>query len=337
VRDSFDGATTDTIDRKEPRAPEPRSLRPWLVIHNPVAGQRDRTRWPRFADALARRGLAFDVARTSGPADAARLAERAVREGLHGIFVAGGDGTVHEAVNGLMRAREAMANQTPTPLLVPIPLGTGNDWARSLGLPTDAEAFADCVTRGGAVVAWHDVGRMRFDAQPGTPHWFVNVAGAGFDAHVIEGMPARVPSRLAYLRHALRGLAAYRSPTFTLEFDDVPCPSDRYLLAFVALGEYCGHRMHVAPGARLDDGLFDVVTIAEVGLVRALPKLARLYRGTILEDALVRHRRAASVRIVADPSTPVEADGQLVGGTPVTFSIEPCALRVMRAGPAARS
>lgn len=336
MRDSIDDAATDTIDRTARRAPEPRSLRPWLVIHNPVAGQRDPARWPRFANALARRGLAFEVARTSGPADAARLAEQAAREGLQRILVAGGDGTVHEAVNGILRARETIAGPSPAPLLVPVPLGTGNDWARSLGLPADAEAFADCVTHG-AVVAWHDVGRMRFDATPGTPHWFVNVAGAGFDAHVIEGMPSRVPSRLAYLAHAVRRLAAYRSPTFRLEFDEAPSASGRYLLAFVAIGEYCGHRMHVAPGARLDDGLFDVVTIAEVGLARALPKLARLYRGTILEDALVRHRRAASVRIVADPSTPVEADGQLVGRTPATFSIEPCALRVLRANPAAGS
>lgn len=334
MRDRSDDAATDTIDRTERLASAPRSLRPWLVIHNPVAGERDRTRWPRFANALARRGLVFEVARTAGPSDAAQLAERAVREGLNRILVAGGDGTVHEAVNGIMRAREAVAGGSTTPLLVPVPLGTGNDWARSLGMPTDAEAFAECVTHG-AAVAWHDVGRMHFDATPEAPCWFVNVAGAGFDAHVIEGMPARVPSRLAYLAHALRRLAAYRSPTFGLEFDDGQANSGRHLLVFVAIGQYCGHRMHVAPGARLDDGLFDVVTIAEAGLARALPKLARLYGGTILEDGLVRHRRTASVRIVADPATPVEADGQLVGRTPVTFSIEPRALRVLRSGPAA--
>lgn len=88
--------------------------------------------------------------------------------------------------------------------------------------------------------------------------------------------------------------------------------------------------MRVAPAARVDDGLLDLVTIDEVGLLRALRKFAKLYRGTLLGDAVVRHVRSASLRIDADPPADVEAEGQLVGRTPAVFTVMPRALRVVR-------
>jgi diacylglycerol kinase family enzyme len=178
----------------------------------------------------------------------------------------------------------------------------------------------------------HDVGRITFPQQPERVHWFINVAGAGFDAHVIERLPAQTPSAIAYLRSALRELNRYRSPRFRLRCDGEPALEGRFLLAFVANARYCGHGMHVAPAAILDDGRLDVVTIDEVGLLRALPKLLKLYRGNILGDPLVRHRSVATVRIDAEPEAAVEADGQLVGRTPAVFSLQRQALRVLVGG-----
>ena len=85
----------------------------------------------------------------------------------------------------------------------------------------------------------------------------------------------------------------------------------------------------VAPAARVDDGLLDLVTIEEVGLLKALFKIVKLYRGTLLGEAVVRHLRSATLRIDADPPAEVEAEGQIVGRTPAVFSVLPGALEVV--------
>ena len=310
-----------------PRHDDPPPDGAWLAIYNPTAGRSRRSRaWLRVERELRRTGLRFDVATTTAAGHAADIAATALRDGARRILVAGGDGTVHEVVNGLMRDH-ALRTTSDLPTLVPLPLGTGNDWARSLRLPHDPVALARCVARGTAM--FHDVGRIQFPERPGTVRWFINVAGAGFDAHVIERLPAQTPSALAYLASALLELGRYQSPRFRMTYDGDLAVAGRFLLAFVANAEYCGHRMHVAPVAVLDDGRLDVVTVAEVGLLRALPKLLKLYRGSILSDPLVGHRTAATVRIDTEPGVAVEADGQLVGRTPAVFSLQRRALRVI--------
>lgn len=311
----------------------------WLVIVNPVAGRsrRDARAWRAMEQALRRAGLAYDIEWTTGPGDGARIAAEAWQRGRPRLLVAGGDGSVHDVVNGLMRARHAdgapaSTALSSTPTVVPLPLGTGNDWARSLALPSDPAVLAAIIRRDQVVS--HDVGRIDFGIAGVTAAqscWFINVAGAGFDAHVIERMPARTPSKFAYLTGALRELARYRSPAFRLTADDDREAAARtLLLAFVANGSYCGGRMRVAPNARQDDGAFDLVTIADVGLLRALPKLAKLYAGNLLRDPLVQHRLVTKVRIDAQPVAGIEADGQFVGRTPVVISVEPGALRTLR-------
>jgi len=286
---------------------------------------------------LHQAGLVHDVVWTTGPGDGARIAAAAWRQGRERFLVAGGDGSVHDVVNGLMSAQHAhddSASPDPprVPTVVPLPLGTGNDWSRSLELPGEQAALAAIIRRDHAVP--HDVGRIEFPASGTTSArtcWFINVAGAGFDAHVIERMPNRTPSKFAYLAGALRELARYRSPAFRLTADDErAAAARRLLLAFVANGRYCGGRMRVAPTAQQDDGAFDLVTIDDVGLLRALPKLARLYVGNLLRDPLVQHRLVTKVRIEADPAAGIEADGQFVGRTPAVITVQRGALRTLR-------
>jgi YegS/Rv2252/BmrU family lipid kinase len=300
----------------------------WLAIVNPASGRaRAGAQWPQMADAFARAGVPVDVIHTSRPNEGETIARQAVQNGRRRLLAAGGDGSVNDVVNGIMTAGCAPHDHVT---LAPVPLGTGNDWARSLGIPRDPAGIAAIIAA--EVSFLHDVGHIEFPAaghESARGRWFINVAGAGYDSHVIQRLPQQLPSPFAYLRGALTGLATYRAPVFRITTEGGSL-EERLLLAFVANGQYCGNRMHVAPNARLDDGLLDVVAIRNVGLLTVLVKVIKLYRGTLLDDPVVWHARGARVRIETDTTVAVEADGQVVGQTPAAISVLRRGLRVLR-------
>jgi YegS/Rv2252/BmrU family lipid kinase len=302
----------------------PSSATRWFVIVNPASGRSDGGRgWRAIEQALQRAGVSFDVVHTQHPGHGEALAHQALRDGRRDIVAVGGDGSVNEIVQGIMMARLADTREVT---LAVAPQGTGNDWARSLGIPRDPPRIAGVVAAGRTML--HDVGCIDFPEAGGTRRWFINVAGAGYDAWVSERVPRPVPSALTYLRVALSGLATFRSPEFRITAGDEMI-AGRLLLAFVANARFCGNRMHVAPTASMDDGLLDVLAVQELSLWQVLPKLAKLYRGRILGDRAVRHLRAATVRIETSPSVAVQADGQIVGRTPAEFGVQRQALRVV--------
>ena len=293
----------------------------WLAIVNPAAGRPDGgAGWRATERALRSAGVGIDVDYTSHPGHGGTLAREALQQGRRRLIVAGGDGSVNEVLQGIMTAGLADTREVTLALA---PHGTGNDWARSLRIPADPRGVAAMLAAGRTRL--HDVGAIDF---PGpTRRWFINVAGAGYDAWVTERVPRPVPSALTYLRIALAGLAQYRSPHFRIAADGRSIEG-RLLLAFVANAQYCGNRMHVAPTARMDDGRLDVLAVEELSLAQVLPKLAKLYGGHILGDRAVRHFEAERVHIETDPPVSVQADGQIVGTTPAEFSLQPRALSV---------
>jgi diacylglycerol kinase (ATP) len=288
---------------------------PWLAIVNPLAGRSRRHSWPAFEHALREAGIDLEVEHTRQARDGEVIALRTMQAGRRRIIVAGGDGSVHDVVNGIMSAGELHREVT----LAVAPLGTGNDWAKSLRVPTDALAFAEMIAAGHTMQ--HDVGVIDFpEAKPPRRRWFINVAGAGFDAYVIGRLPRQVHSTLAYLRGALGGLLSYRAPRFHI-YVNGELIERRLLVAFVANAQACGNGMQVAPDARVNDGLLDLVMIDDVGPLRALLKIAKLYRRTILEDPIVRRIRAETIRIEAEPPADVEAEGQIAGQLPAVFAV----------------
>ena len=296
----------------------------WLVIVNPASGRPDGgAGWRAIEQALREAAVAFDVIRTEQPGHGEELARAALLQGRRRIAVAGGDGSVNEVVHGIMNAGLA---ETRDVTLAAIPTGTGNDWARTLGISRRPEDIARVIAAGRTML--HDVGAIDFPDSDGSRRWFINVAGAGYDAWVTEHVPRPVPSAFTYLGIALRGLVSYRAPEFAVTVGDERFEG-RMLLAFVANAQFCGNRMHVAPNARVDDGLLDVLAVDDLSLLQALPKLGKLYAGRILGDRAVHHARAPRVRIETQPVATIQADGQIVGRTPADFSLLSQALRVV--------
>jgi YegS/Rv2252/BmrU family lipid kinase len=297
----------------------------WLAIVNPASGRPDGgAGWRAIEQALRAAGIELDSVATRSPGHGGDLVKDAIARGRRRFLAVGGDGSVNEIVQGIMDA--GLADTREVTLAV-VPTGTGNDWARSLGLGRRPREIAEAVAAERTML--HDVGAIDFDSSGGAARrWFINVAGAGYDADVTQRVQRPVPSAFTYLKIALTGLASYQAPLFRIDADANRLEG-RMLLAFVANAQYCGNRMHVAPTARMDDGLLDVLTVQELSLPQALPKLLKLYGGRILGDPAVRHLRAAKVRIETDPPSAVQADGQIVGRTPAEFTLVRQALRVV--------
>lgn len=302
----------------------------WFVIVNPASGEgRARRKWPALAQALRAAGVRFEVAHSDFPGHAEQLAQDGLAAGYRRLLAVGGDGSIHELVNGVFASRSV----DPRDLIVGVaPLGSGNDFARAHRIPSSPGEMARLLLEGRSRL--HDVGRMVPEvAGGGSPQQarvFVNVAGAGIDGYVLERLPAGVPKRLGYLIAALRSLPGFRPPRFSLEIDGKP-RSAQWLMTLVAITPYCGGGMRFAPQAVMDDGLADVVTVDPISLARALLRIRRLFDGRFLGEPYAHHELAASLRIAADMPVPLQADGQRAGFTPVRITILPRAIRVLSA------
>lgn len=292
----------------------------WFAVLNPASGRGTALRdQARIEAALRACGLEVQLAVSDYAGHSLPLIARALDAGERNILAIGGDGTMHEAANAILRHPAA---QEAT--LAPMPVGTGNDWCRCLRVPADYDEVARWCARGHT--AQVDVGEARFAA--GEPRYFVNVAGAGFDTYVLERLPDRRLGAVAYLVAVLRGLAAYRPQEMRVNAG-VVTHEGRMFVAFVCVGGYCGGGMHVAPAADIHDGRFDVVLIGNLGRFDVIASLRRLFDGTIGTHPKVRALQAERVAIDAPRALAVEADGEIIGCTPVRLSVLPGALRVI--------
>lgn len=300
-----------------------------LLIVNPRSqGGRTGRRWPGLEQRLARILGPFDWEPTGGVRDAERIAAEAARAGMERIIVAGGDGTLSEVVTGLMRAE--LAGQVELGLL---PLGTGGDFARTLGIPRDPEAAARQLV---AVKPRPiDAGRVRYHGRDGEPAtaYFLNTTTYGISGLVVdlvERAAAKVPGPLAFLVGTLRALARYRFLPVRIAVDGAAVFEGPLVLATAANGQWFGGGMHLAPRARVDDGLLDVVVVPEMPVARLVRKLPRLYRGTHLGVAGVAFHRGRSVEVTPlAGDVPIEVDGEPLGRIPLHVEVVPGAVKML--------
>ncbi|GGY48714.1 diacylglycerol kinase [Streptomyces omiyaensis] len=291
------------------------------LIVNPTAGRGRGAHAVRpAADALRAAGHAVRTLLGADPADALRRAREAVADGTGALVAVGGDGMVSLAL-------QAVAG-TGTPLGV-IAAGTGNDFARSQGLPVRDPAAAARLTaallRDGAARA-ADLGRV---TTPAGPRWYGTVLASGFDSRVNDrGNRMRLPAgRFRYDLAILAELAAFRPVPYRLVLDGRAVETDATLVA-VGNGTSYGGGMRICAGARTDDGLLDVTVVGDVTRATLLKVFPRVYRGTHLGHPAVTTYRARSVTLDA-PATTGYADGEPLGPLPLRVDCDPGALMLL--------
>lgn len=281
------------------------------IIYNPVAGPKTAGRIERVRACLAAKGADFRVLRTRGAGDAVLMAREAASNGAECVVVVGGDGTIHEAANGLAG--------TATPLLI-VPGGTGNVFAGELGLPGSAEGCLDLLSGGKTIVV--PLGKAN-------DRYFVLLGSAGFDAEVVERMNHRQKNYLGIAAYVLVGIRHFFRPQPSLWLDFPGRERVEAQSVIVVRGKKYGGNVTVAPEGDIEGNSFRAVILLRKGRW-ALAKFA-------LDLLLERHgrsrhvmvREAASVMVRSSIPSAAQVDGEYLGPLPVRFTMSDASLRII--------
>jgi diacylglycerol kinase (ATP) len=288
------------------------------IIYNPAAGQRRSAFFTRVLSALEARGWRAELRTTARAGDAKAMAAAAARAGAARIAVAGGDGTIHEAVNGLAAAPQKSGSAGP--LLGIIPLGTANVLAQEIGLPLKPEAVAACLT--GQKELSTRLGRIGEGV-------FLLMAGAGFDAQVVAQVSIPLKRKFgkgAYVWETLRQAFGYGFPELDLELDGRPERARSLILARAA---HYGGAFLLSREAGLEKETLQAFLLEEGGPLSVLRCSLALAMGRLEGARGVRRLPVEKVKILGPTGLPLQADGDHVGATPVEIGLSERRLRLL--------
>lgn len=316
-----------------------------FAVVNPQAGAGAvRDCWDDIESYLRRRLDHFSYMFTQGPGDAVSLTRKALEDGWEQVVAVGGDGTLNEVLNGYFEIPSAgrryefkegwldkkteskPAPVSPDTVLGFIPVGTGNDFRRSLGLSASPlETVARILGRSTRPL---DMGEVGFRAESGfESRLFLNITSAGIGGIVDQIANSQwkgLGGRPSFLIAAIRAFQSWKNIPLEVRVDDQAVHASRIFNLIVANGQYYGGGMHAAPEALLDDGLFEIVSMGDLTKGEVLGLLPDLYRGTMTRHPKVSHCRGKSLMVRStDSSTdsPLDMDGETPGTLPAHFSM----------------
>ena len=298
---------------------------PLVLIVNPRAGRgKVGAALPKIERILNEEGLGYRIVRTTHPGHATHAARDALVDGERYLVAAGGDGTVHEVVNGMLAGDQPIA---PDAVLGVVAAGSGCDFVRSFGLPGDAARAARHLA--GDSVRHIDVGKVTCTA--GTAEitrYFPNIAEAGLGGAVVA-RAARLPAFLGSAKYFCGfwlALPGFRPGTVRLDADGQAFQWRAHNVV-VANCRFYGGGMRISPRSEPDDGVLDVLVM--VGPKSdAFTMVPKIYRGTHLPHHNIVELRAGRVQVDADLPFQIEADGEILGTTPATFEVIRSPIRV---------
>ena len=300
------------------------------VVVNPVAGSgRMRRVWPAAREALTRHFGDLIVEETGAVGEASLFAHKLALEGAEIVIAAGGDGTISEVADGLLRAGGASQ-------LGIMPAGTGSDFARGFGLDGDIEAAAARIASG--TTRTIDAGCVNYVDGHGAlaSRYFINISCLGVSGPTARAVNDaktgdRMSGKAVFLWHTVRELIRYRFQEVRITIDDQPPFEARIALVAVANGRFFGGGMMIAPDALVDDGLLDIVVIHGRSKLSLVMDIRLVYSGAHRKLASCTFLRGRKVDIepLGDPlanGALLDVDGESPGRIPATFEILPAAL-----------
>ncbi|MCZ6765711.1 MAG: diacylglycerol kinase family lipid kinase [bacterium] len=275
------------------------------IVANPWAARgRGEAFIADFESALREAGFPADVVMTRGPGDATGLARECAR-GSDVVGIIGGDGTVHEVINGLM--------PNPPPIVI-VPAGTGNDFASLMGCPTTPREFIKVVEDGfGARIDILDLGSC----------FCANSCGLGFEGQVnqVSHRITRLKGSFLYLAATFRALVSLRTPWFKLQTAEGETLEGEYLMVSVGNGNRAGGAFYLTPDAYPDDGLIDVCLVRRMSRLKILALLPKTFSGKHVTHPDVTVLRTGHLTIETEGEHPMHIDGELIPVAPPRLEI----------------
>lgn len=315
----------------------------WLAIVNVFAASKKAgSVWKMAAACLENAGISYKAEFTGGKYNATELSKRAAESGYRKFISVGGDGTIHDVLNGIA---EYALGTTDVGLddftISVIPVGSGNDWVKSVGVTRDIKQAVSLIAAGETGV--QDVVRVSMldasdlSSEPLAVSYMSNIGGVGLDARVCEivnskkargyrGKKLYVSALLYCIRH--------RVPTRAKVIcDGREMFSGKYLSMAFGIGKYSGGGMRQTPDAIIDDGLLDITIIPDISIWTIAREVYKLFTGKFLTIKEILSSRCREVYVLPDgesDSEPVEVDGEVVGRLPIKMEVLEQQINIIR-------
>lgn len=299
-----------------------------LIVNPHAGGTKCANDWPAIEAVFHKSEINFDAFFTQCRRHAMVLTRELVRKGYRHFVAVGGDGTVNEVVNGLMADQQLLPELSMGAIMV----GTGNDWGKMFDIPDNYEEAVKIIKRRKCFN--QDVGKVTFFLKDRMyVRYFINMAGLGFDAKVVEKVNEQKrkgkSSRFSYLSSLFSTLVKYKPMDINISIEGRPLLNNRLFTMSIGIGKYCGGGMMQVPAAIADDGLFDIMIISHIRKSKVLRKVKKLYDGSIASLQEVDMHRAKHLSIEAPGKVMLEVDGESLGHGPFEFSIANQKLKII--------
>jgi YegS/Rv2252/BmrU family lipid kinase len=298
----------------------------WFIIINPVSGgKRGRKVWETAQELLKKKGIPFECQVTSQALDASDIARTVVEQGYRKIFLIGGDGTLNEVINGVLEQKTVPSNEV---LIGIASVGTGNDFIKTLNIPSDYKKALALMTDGKERVIDSGLVSYYFGTEK-KQRYFVNVAGMAFDAEVTRYANLnKGGGAMAYHWSLVRSLFVYKSTKVKLQTENATIEQTCFCVNITNC-KYAGGGMMVAPQAVPDDGLFAITYFGDLTKWEVIKNIPALFKGSFLDHPKIKVLSAKNVKVSSDTPIHLEVEGETLGTSPFEFTMLPGSIRIL--------
>ena len=288
----------------------------WFIIANPIAGNgKFSKRWKEIQQVLNSKNLDYSFVFTQFSKHEIELVQNAIQQGFRNIISVGGDGTLHNVVNGVMMQRYVNSSDITIAVL---PMGTGNDWIKTYNISKNIPKAIDSILKRKTIL--QDIGKI--ETETGVVSYFNNVAGLGYDGYIAKKLQeVKKLGALSYLIAGFYGFLFYKKSAFKI-LTNHKITTPVCLMTIVSICKFSGGGMQFSKKVNPYDGLFDITVIKNLTLFDFIFNIRKLYNGKITEHPKVATYQTNEITIIPQNSkTYIQGDGELIGIGSATFSI----------------